>query len=116
MSNTFRVVDYDIIYLSYDEPNAEQNYADLCKKVPWAERVHGVKGSDSAHKAAANKSTTDRFITVDGDNIIDEKFLSQTMDFDENTDLTNKVISWTALNSINNLTYGNGGIKCWPKQ
>jgi len=30
--------------------------------------------------------------------------------------LTNKVISWTALNSINNLTYGNGGIKCWPKQ
>ena len=116
MANTFRVIDCDIIYLSYDEPNAEQNYADLCKKVPWAERVHGVKGSDSAHKAAANKSTTDRFITIDGDNIMDEKFLSQTMDFDENTDLTNKVISWTALNTINNLTYGNGGIKCWPKQ
>ena len=116
MANTFRVIDCDIIYLSYDEPNAEQNYADLCKKVPWAERVHGVKGSDSAHKAAANKSTTDRFITIDGDNIIDEKFLSQTMNFDENTDLTNKVISWTALNTINNLTYGNGGIKCWPKQ
>jgi len=116
MANTFRVIDCDIIYLSYDEPNAEQNYADLCKKVPWAERVHGVKGSDSAHKAAANKSTTDRFITIDGDNIIDEKFLTQAMDFDENTDLTNKVISWTALNTINNLTYGNGGIKCWPKQ
>ena len=116
MANTFRVIDCDIIYLSYDEPNAEQNYADLCKKVPWAERVHGVKGSDSAHKAAANKSTTDRFITIDGDNIIDEKFLSQAMDFDENTDLTNKVISWTARNTINNLTYGNGGIKCWPKQ
>jgi len=116
MANTFRVIDCDIIYLSYDEPNAEQNYADLCKKVPWAERVHGVKGSDSAHKAAANKSTTDRFITIDGDNIIDEKFLTQAMDFDENTDLTNKVISWTARNTINNLTYGNGGIKCWPKQ
>ena len=25
----FRVLDYDIIYLSYDEPNAEKNYADL---------------------------------------------------------------------------------------
>jgi hypothetical protein len=42
MANTFRVAEVDIIYLSYDEPNAEQNYANLCKKVPWAERVHGV--------------------------------------------------------------------------
>tara|TARA_B100000035_G_scaffold174620_1_gene148979 strand:+ start:6149 stop:7072 length:924 start_codon:yes stop_codon:yes gene_type:complete len=116
MANTFRVAEVDIIYLSYDEPNAEQNYANLCKKVPWAERVHGVKGSDSAHKAAANLSATDRFITVDGDNIIDDKFLAQVIDFDENVELSNKVISWTAKNIINGLTYGNGGIKCWPKQ
>ena len=46
--------------------------ADLCKKVPWAKRVHGVKGSDAAHKACAELSDTDHFITVDGDNIIDE--------------------------------------------
>jgi hypothetical protein len=116
MSNTFRVVDYDIIYLSYDEPNAEKNYADLVSKCPWAEHVSGVKGSDSAHKAAAEKSTTDRFITVDADNIINDDFLNQVIDFDENTDLTNKVISWTAKNIINGLSYGNGGLKCWPKQ
>ena len=116
MSSTFRVVDYDIIYLSYDEPNAEKNYADLVSKCPWAEHVSGVKGSDSAHKAAAEKSTTDRFITVDADNIINDDFLNQVIDFDENTDLTNKVISWTAKNIINGLSYGNGGLKCWPKQ
>lgn len=116
MNKTFRVIDCDIIYLSYDEPNAEQNYADLCKKVPWAKRIHGVKGSDSAHKAAANASETDRFITVDGDNRIRDDFLSQTINFDENVDLTNKVISWTAQNTINGLKYGNGGLKCWPKQ
>src|SRR5210317_1837923 len=112
MANTFRVIDCDIIYLSYDEPNAEQNYADLCKKVPWAERVHGVKGSDSAHKAAAEKATTDRFITIDGDNRISEDFLTQSIDFNSNVDLTNKVISWTASNVINGLKYGNGGVKC----
>jgi hypothetical protein len=116
MSNTFRVVDYDIIYLSYDEPNAEKNFADLVSKCPWAEHVSGVKGSDSAHKAAAEKSTTDRFITVDADNIINDDFLNQAIDFDENVDLTNKVISWTAKNIINGLSYGNGGLKCWPKQ
>ena len=115
MANTFRVVDYDIIYLSYDEPNAEKNYADLCTKVPWAKRVHGVKGSDSAHKAAAEQSDTDRFITVDGDNRVTDDFLTQVINFDENVDLTNKVISWTAKNIINGLSYGNGGLKCWPK-
>ena len=116
MSKKIKVVDYDIIYLSYDEPNAEKNYADLCQKVPWAKRVHGVKGSDAAHKACANLSETDRFITVDGDNIIREDFLNQEIDFDEHTDLTNCVISWSGRNIINGLMYGNGGLKCWPKE
>lgn len=112
----FRVLDYDIIYLSYDEPNAEKNYADLCKKIPWAKRVHGVKGSDAAHKACARLSETDRFITVDGDNIIHQDFLTKEFDFDENRDLEKCVISWTARNTINGLMYGNGGLKCWPKE
>lgn len=116
MSNKFRVLDYDVIYLSYDEPNAEKNYADLCKKLPWAKRVHGVKGSDAAHKACAKISETDRFITVDGDNIINEKFLTQEVDFGEISDLDNCVISWAAKNHINGLIYGNGGLKCWPKE
>lgn len=124
MTTTFKPIDYDIIYLSYDEPNAERNYADLCKKVPWAKRVHGVKGSDAAHKACANISETDRFITIDGDNIIDENFLSQTFDLTNHEDahwnraqlIEHCVISWSAQNVINGLMYGNGGIKCWPKK
>tara|TARA_B110000259_G_scaffold152827_1_gene172913 strand:+ start:1027 stop:1941 length:915 start_codon:yes stop_codon:yes gene_type:complete len=111
----FKPIDCDIIYLSYDEPNAEQNYADLCKKVPWAKRVHGVEGSDAAHKACARLSETDRFITVDGDNRIKESFLNQVIDFDEHADLSSSVISWAGRNVINGLIYGNGGLKCWPK-
>ena len=30
-------------------PNAEENYADLLAKVPWAKRVHGIKGSAMVH-------------------------------------------------------------------
>ena len=56
-----KIAELDIIYLSYDEPNAEKNYADLLTKVPWAKRVHGVEGSDAAHKACAELSETDRF-------------------------------------------------------
>ena len=120
----FRILDYDIIYLSYDEPNAEKNYADLCSKVPWAKRVHGVEGSDAAHKACAKLSETDRFITIDGDNIVSAELLGREFDLDSHEDAHwNKaikfedcVVSWSAKNTINGLMYGNGGIKCWPKE
>ena len=111
-----KIIDYDIIYLSYDEPNAEKNYADLLTKVPWAKRVHGVEGSDAAHKACAELSETDRFITVDGDNIIRSDFLQQEVIIDDNSELATSVISWCGKNAINGLLYGNGGLKCWPKQ
>ena len=112
----FRILDCDIIYLSYDEPNAERNYADLCSKIPWAKRVHGVKGSDAAHKECARISETDRFITVDADNIVFDKFLNQEVIFKEDQDPDYCVISWAASNNVNGLIYGNGGIKCWPKK
>ena len=111
-----RIIDYDIIYLSYDEPNAEKNYADLVSKVPWAKRVHGVEGSDAAHKACAKLAETDRFITVDADNIINPKFLEQELDIPKDSDLEHSVISWCGRNIINGLMYGNGGLKCWPKE
>jgi hypothetical protein len=111
-----KIIDYDIIYLSYDEPNAEKNYADLLTKAPWAKRVHGVEGSDAAHKACAELSETDRFITVDGDNIVRPGFLEQVLDIPQGSDLESSVISWCGKNEINGLMYGNGGIKCWPKE
>ena len=46
----------DIIYPSYDEPNAEQNYTDLLSKVPWAKRIHGIKGSDAASSLSLSLS------------------------------------------------------------
>lgn len=114
--NKLKIIDFDIIYLSYDEPNAEKNYADLLAKVPWAKRVHGVEGSDAAHKACAQLSETDRFVTVDGDNIVRAEFLNQEVDFDIHKDLSKCVISWAGYNVINGLMYGNGGLKLWPKE
>ena len=44
MKKTYPISDFDVVYISYDEPNAERNWADLLSKCPWAKRVHGVKG------------------------------------------------------------------------
>ena len=116
MSNIFRPIDFDIIYLSYDEPNAEKNYADLLNKVPWAKRVHGVKGSDSAHKACAKLSDTWRFVTVDGDNTLRPEFLNLEIPIDQIPNYDKVQLSWCGYNIINGLIYGNGGVKCWTKE
>jgi hypothetical protein len=114
MADRVRVSDLDFVYISFKEPNKEENWADLKNKVPWAKRVDGVVGFDNAHKAAADVAETDFFISVDGDNIIDETFLLQTLDWSK----TNKkaVHRWRARNNINGLVYGNGGLVGWDKQ
>ena len=114
MADKVRVSDLDFVYISFKEPNKEENWADLKNKVPWAKRVDGVVGFDNAHKAAADVAETDFFISVDGDNIINELFLLETLDWAK----TNKkaVHRWRAKNNINGLVYGNGGLVGWDKQ
>lgn len=108
------ITEYDLVFISYDEPNADTNYQDLLTKCPWAKRSHGVWGSDAAHKAAAALCDTDRFITVDADNIVDPDFFNVEID-DQKVDLNVDVVSWSGKNIVNGLVYGNGGIKFWPK-
>jgi hypothetical protein len=111
-----KVIDQDIVFLSYDEPNAEKNYADLLTKAPWAKRVHGVKGSDAAHKACAKLSETEYFITVDADNIVDPKFLEVEVDIDALGLTADHVFSWCGRVHVNGLEYGNGGLKMWTRK
>jgi len=111
-----KIIEQDIIFLSYDEPNAEKNYADLCAKVPWAKRVHGVKGSDAAHKACAALSDTEYFVTVDADNIVNPKFLEVEIDLSALGLTSENVFSWCGKVHVNGLMYGNGGLKLWTRK
>jgi len=114
------VTELDIVYISYDEPNCEEHWSDLLNKVPWAKRVHGVKGFDAAHKRAAQIAETDRFITVDGDNIVMPDFFDQTLDIPDTdmygNEISESIFSWNGRNLLNGLVYGNGGLKCWPTE
>ena len=110
------VADLDCIYLSYDEPQKEEFWLKIKNMVPWAKRVDGVKGSDAAHKAAGEASDTERFILIDGDNMPDESFFNMQLDF-TNKDPKYKLAQyrWKAINSVNGLRYGNGGMSSWTK-
>jgi hypothetical protein len=108
------VADLDCIYLSYDEPNKEEFWVKIRNMIPWAKRVDGVKGSDAAHKAAAEASDTERFILIDGDNLPDERFFNLTLKLPDET-WQQAVFRWRARNHVNGLMYGNGGISSWTK-
>ena len=53
--------------ITYNEPNANENYARLKDKYPNLKRIHGVKGIPNAHKAAAEICETDMMWIIDGD-------------------------------------------------
>lgn len=115
-SNIIDVADLDCIYLSYDEPQKEEFWLKIKNMVPWAKRVDGVKGSDAAHKAAGEASDTERFILIDGDNMPDESFFNMQLDFTNKDPVYQKAqFRWKAINSINGLRYGNGGMSSWTK-
>ena len=113
--NKIDIADLDCIYLSYDEPQKEEFWLKIKNMVPWAKRVDGVRGSDAAHKAAADASETERFILVDGDNLPNSEFFNLTLDLNT-ADHTKAVFRWRARNHINGLMYGNGGLSSWTRE
>jgi len=107
---------YDIVFISYKEPNAEENFNDLYERFNTVtlfgdrvKRVKDVKGIHNAHVAAANKVSTSYFYIVDGDAVIVDDF-----NFDYTTDDEDFVHVYRSINPINDLVYGYGGVKLFP--
>ena len=46
---------YDIVFISYKEPNADEVYAKLKETIPMAKRVHGVDGIPRSRASPAKK-------------------------------------------------------------
>lgn len=103
---------FDIIFISYNEENYQENWQKLKSRFPLAKHVHGVKGIHHAHIQAAKQSFTKMFWVVDGDAEILEQF-----NFDEKVDKEHHdtVHVFRSLNPVNNLSYGYGGVKLLPK-
>lgn len=108
------IADLDVIFLTFDEPNKEEFWARIRTMIPWARRVDGIRGSDAAHKAAAEISATERFILIDGDNIPDEHFFNLTLELPDQA-WQRAVFRWRARNHVNGLMYGNGGLSSWTR-
>ncbi len=105
--------DRDIVFISYDEANAEQNFNSLVARFPRGKRVHGIKGIFNAHRRAAELASSGMFFIVDADAEIltDFEFNYMPGPYARNT-----VHVWHSRNPINGLEYGYGGVKLFPTQ
>ena len=102
----------DIIFLSYDEPNAEENWKKLKEKFPRAKRSHGVKGRTQAYHTAAAMSETDYFFAVFPTIEIADDF-----DFEFQPDRLREACHYIfhCKNPVNGLEYGHRAVILYNK-
>ena len=102
----------DIVFLSYDEPNAEENWKKIKENYPRAERVQGVKGRTQAYHTAAAQSKTDYFFAVFPTIDIDDSF-----DFSFQPDRLKNACHYIfhCKNPVNGLEYGHRAVILYNK-
>ena len=105
---------YDIVFISYQEPNADENFENLKTRFPnrVIHRVHGIKGIHQAHIEAAKVCNTPMLYIVDGDAVVVDNF---NFDWQVPVWQYNHVHVWRSKNPVNGLVYGYGGIKLFPR-
>jgi hypothetical protein len=100
---------YDIVFIGYKE---EKNWQTLVSKFPTAKRVDGVRGLHQAHRVGAKMCWTKMFWIVDADAVILDNFDFSYVVKSYDEDI---VHVWRCVNPINDLTYGYGGVKLFPR-
>jgi hypothetical protein len=114
---------YDVVMISYHEPQAEQNYIRLKQhlqdittmsgdqfKLIWIKDVQGIF---QAHQQAAQQVSTELFWVVDADAEVLPDFK-----FDYVADVYDTAVThvWNSLNPVTGAEYGYGGIKLLPRE
>ena len=102
----------DIVFISYDEPQADENWTRLTERFPNAKRIHGIDGMENALKAAAQASSTPWFYAT-----FAKTRLHEDWDFSFVPDRwqSPKHYIFNALNASNGLCYGHMGIIMYHK-
>lgn len=103
---------YDAFFLTYDEPNGNENYEYNKKLCPNLKRVHGVEGIFNAHMRCSSLSRTSRFWVIDGDTRLNSDIILNDLQPEKNY----STHIWYSKNPINDLEYGYGGIKLFHKR
>jgi len=111
----------DVFMLTFGEPEADANFEKLLEKAPHAKRIDGIVGLLNAHKACAEESRTTYFYVCDADAQIKDNFQfnftpSRRKEAYPGVPETECVFTYRSHNPINDLLYGYGAVKLFPKK
>ncbi|MGW5659470.1 hypothetical protein ACWEWG_05105 [Streptomyces sp. NPDC003758] len=100
---------FDAVFLSYDEPMADSLHARLQRTLGGrVKRLHGVHGMRRAYRLCAEVVDREQFFLADGDFAIDNDFDASGVEpLEEGVSMR----VWQAVNPVNGLSYGYGGLK-----
>ncbi|WKX69927.1 hypothetical protein [Streptomyces sp. XD-27] len=103
------MTEYDAVFLSYDEPMANSLHARTQRTLGGSvKRLHGVHGMRRAFRLCAEVVDREQFFLADGDFAIDTGFDPAAVEpLDEGVSMR----VWRAVNPVNGLSYGYGGLK-----
>lgn len=103
----------DIVFISYDETQADEQWANLISQYPDAQRVHGVEGMENALRRAAEISKTAWFYAV-----FAKTRLHEDWDFSYKPDWWQgaKNYIFYAKNMSNDLVYGEMGVVMYHRE
>jgi hypothetical protein len=102
----------DVIFISFCELNAEDNFANLLRHAPLAKRIHGISPMWKAFRHAADIAASELFYVIDGDNRI---INPSCFDFAPQDSAARSIHIWRARNAVNDLEYGYGGVKLFSR-
>jgi hypothetical protein len=101
------------VFIHNNEVGAEENFNRVKERYPRTKLLSGQKGIHEAHRIAARMCWTDYFWVVDGDSIISDDFDFTHNDVEFYEEPTVRV--YRAINPVNGLVYGHGGVKLLPR-
>jgi hypothetical protein len=109
----YSVQDMDVIFISYDEPSAEQRFKDLQIKAPRAKWVKNVQGQTEAYHAAAEQCETAYFFAV-----FPKLEIVDSFNFDFQPDRLKNACHYmfNCRNPVNGLEYGHGAVLLYNKK
>jgi hypothetical protein len=104
---------FDIVFLEYREPRAEEFYEHLVDITPSVKRVKDVSWIHNAHRTVGEIARTEMVWVVDGDCLVDPDFDFAFKPKEWDRKYTHV---WYAQNLVNGSKYGYGGIKLFNRK
>ncbi len=113
-SSLVPLFDFPVVYISYDEPWADEAWDEVLAIRPDAKRVHGVKGLNACHVAAAEVANALWFLTVDADTRLWPSVAAVQIPAALLTPSFR--LDWQSRNTVNGIVSGNGSLKLWSRE